>query len=103
VLAAIPSRKVLDDLSAPRLAGPLLEELSSKAGTTAALGLIAGRNVFVAAKREGSGPVVVTMRLGHRLPLSYGCHGKAIAAFLPEPEQEALLQSGGLNRLPSEP
>jgi DNA-binding IclR family transcriptional regulator len=86
------SRKVLDDLSAPRLAEPLLEELAAKAGTTVALGLIAGRNVFVAAKREGSGPVVVTMRLGQRLPLSYGCHGKAIAAFLPEPELDALLQ-----------
>jgi DNA-binding IclR family transcriptional regulator len=86
------SRKVLDDLSAPRLAEPLLEDLAGKAGTTAALGLIAGRNVFVAARREGAGPVLVTMRVGHRLPLTYGCHGKAIAAFLPEPEQEALLQ-----------
>jgi DNA-binding IclR family transcriptional regulator len=86
------SRKVLDDLSAPRLAEPLLEDLAAKAGTTAALGLIAGRSVFVAAKREGSGPVVVTMRLGHRLPLSYGCHGKAIAAFLPETELKELLQ-----------
>ena len=86
------SRKVLDDLSAPRLAEPILEELVSKVGTTAALGLIAGRNVFVATKREGAGPVVVTMRVGHRLPLTYGCHGKAIAAFLPQMELEELLR-----------
>lgn len=86
------SRKVLDDLSAPRLAEPILENLVNKVGTTAALGLIAGRNVFVAAKREGAGPVVVTMRIGHRLPLTYGCHGKAIAAFLPEKELAELLQ-----------
>jgi DNA-binding IclR family transcriptional regulator len=86
------SRKVLDDLSAPRLAEPILEELVNKVGTTAALGLIAGRNVFVAAKREGAGPVVVTMRVGHRLPLTYGCHGKAIAAFLPQMELEELLR-----------
>ena len=86
------SRKVLDDLSAPRLAEPILEELVSKVGTTAALGLIAGRNVFVATKREGAGPVVVTMRVGHRLPLTYGCHGKAIAAFLPQKELEELLR-----------
>jgi DNA-binding IclR family transcriptional regulator len=86
------SRKVLDDLSAPRLAEPILEELVSKIGTTAALGLIAGRNVFVAAKREGPGPVVVTMRVGHRLPLTYGCHGKALAAFLNEDELEDLLK-----------
>jgi DNA-binding IclR family transcriptional regulator len=78
------SRKVLDDLSPPRLAEPILEELAQKVGTTATLGLIAGRSVFVAAKREGGGPVVVTMRVGQRLPLTYGCHGKAIAAFLRE-------------------
>ncbi len=86
------SRKVLDDLSAPRLAEPILEELAGKIGTTAALGLIAGRNVFVAAKREGPGPVVVTMRVGHRLPLTYGCHGKAIASFLPEAELRDVLR-----------
>ncbi|MBI5584341.1 MAG: IclR family transcriptional regulator [Deltaproteobacteria bacterium] len=86
------SRKVLDDLSAPRLAEPILEDLAGRTGTTAALGLIAGQNVFVAAKREGPGPVVVTMRVGHRLPLTYGCHGKAIAAFLPETELADLLK-----------
>jgi DNA-binding IclR family transcriptional regulator len=86
------SRKVLDDLNAPILAEPILEELAKKAGTTAALGLIAGPNVFVAAKREGGGPIVVTMRVGHRFPLTYGCHGKAIAAFLPEDELKDLLK-----------
>jgi len=86
------SRKVLDDFSAPTLAEPILEELARKAETTAALGLIADRSVFVAAKREGAGPVVVTMRLGHRFPLTYGCHGKAIAAFLPEEELADLLK-----------
>lgn len=86
------SRRVLDDLNAPVLAEPILEGLAKKAGTTAALGLIVGPNVFVAAKRESGGPVVVTMRVGHRFPLTYGCHGKAIAAFLPEDELEALLK-----------
>jgi DNA-binding IclR family transcriptional regulator len=86
------SRKVLDDLSAPRLAEPILEDLAGKTGTTAVLGLIAGQNVFVAAKREGPGPVMVTMRVGQRLPLTYGCHGKAIAAFLPETELQNLLK-----------
>jgi len=54
--------------------------------------LIADRNVFVAAKREGGGSIVVTMRVGHRFPLTYGCHGKAIAAFLPEKELAVLLK-----------
>jgi len=86
------SRKVLDDLNAPILAEPILEGLARKTGTTAALGLIADRNVFVAAKREGGGSIVVTMRVGHRFPLTYGCHGKAIAAFLPEKELAGLLK-----------
>jgi len=85
------SRRFLDNLSAPKLAGPLLEELAKKTGTTAALGLIADKNVFVAAKREGAGPIVVTMRVGHRFPISYGCHGKAIAAFLPDAELKDML------------
>ncbi len=86
------SRRVLDNFNAPRLAEPLLEDLAKKTGTTAALGLIAEKAVFVAAKREGSGPIVVTMRVGHRFPLTYGCHGKAIAAFLSDEEREGLLK-----------
>ncbi len=86
------ARKVLDDLSAPTLAEPILEELAQGGETTAALGLIADRSVFVAAKREGGGPVVVTIRLGHRFPLTYGCHSKAIAAFLPDDEVGILLK-----------
>ena len=86
------SRRFLDTLSAPKLAEPLLAELATKARATAALGLIADKNVFVAAKHEGGRVIGITMRVGHRFPLTYGCHGKAIAAFLPEKELDALLQ-----------
>jgi len=86
------SRRFLDTLSAPKLAGPLLAELAAKAGATAALGLIADQNVFVAAKHEGGRAIGMTMRVGHRFPLTYGCHGKAIAAFLSEKELEVLLR-----------
>jgi DNA-binding IclR family transcriptional regulator len=86
------SRRFLDTLSAPKLAEPLLAELATKARATAALGLIADKNVFVAAKHEGGRVIGITMRVGHRFPLTYGCHGKAIAAFLPENELDALLQ-----------
>jgi DNA-binding IclR family transcriptional regulator len=91
------SRKVLDDLSPPRLAQPILEELAGKAGSTAVLGLIVDRNVFVAAKHEGEGNVGVTMRIGNRFPLTYGAHGKAIVAFLPAKERDRLLQGGDLH------
>jgi DNA-binding IclR family transcriptional regulator len=85
------SRKVLDDLSPVRLAQPILEELARKANSTAVLGLIVDRSVFVAAKHEGEGNIGVTMRIGHRLPLTYGAHGKAICAFLPKKERDDLL------------
>lgn len=90
------SRRFLDTLSAPKLAEPLLAELADKAGATAALGLIADKNVFVAAKHEGGRVIGITMRVGHRFPLTYGCHGKAIAAFLPEKELDNLLQGEDL-------
>lgn len=86
------SRKFLDTLSAPKLAEPLLSELAEKAGATSALGMIADKNVFVAAKNEGGRVLGITMRVGHRFPLTYGCHGKAIAAFLPDKELDKLLQ-----------
>jgi DNA-binding IclR family transcriptional regulator len=86
------SRRFLDNLSAPRLAQPILDDLARKTGSTAALGLIAEKNVFVAAKREGGSVMGITMRVGHRFPISYGCHGKAIAAFLPREEFDRLFR-----------
>jgi DNA-binding IclR family transcriptional regulator len=90
------SRRFLDTLSTPKLAEPLLAELATRMGATAALGLIADKNVFVAAKHEGGRVLGITMRIGHRFPLTYGCHGKAIAAFLPEKELEDLIQEEDL-------
>jgi DNA-binding IclR family transcriptional regulator len=86
------SRRFLDNLSAPKLAEPMLEELARKTGATAALGLISDRNVFVAAKHEGGRPIGFTVRVGSRFPLTYGSHGKAIAAFLPKKELDELLK-----------
>jgi DNA-binding IclR family transcriptional regulator len=78
------SRRYLDKLSAPRLAEPILADLARKTENTAVFGLIADRHVFVVAKHEGEAGLAITMRLGQRFPLTYGSHGKAIAAFLPE-------------------
>jgi DNA-binding IclR family transcriptional regulator len=90
------SRKVLDDLSPARVAQPILEELAARADSTSVLGLIVDKSVFVAAKHEGEGNIGVTMRIGHHLPLTYGAHGKAIAAFLPRRERDRLLQGKDL-------
>lgn len=90
------SRRVLDNLDAPRLAEPILEKLAKKAGGTAILGLIADKGVFVVAKQEGNHDIGYTIRIGSRFPLTYGSHGKAIAAFLPEKELNKLLQQKSL-------
>lgn len=90
------SRRFLDTLSPSRLAEPILTELAGKVGVTAALGLIADKNVFVAAKHEGTNPLGITMRVGHRFPLTYGCHGKAICAYLTEADLDALLGEDSL-------
>jgi DNA-binding IclR family transcriptional regulator len=84
------SRRFLDNLSAPRLSEPLLEDLARRSGGTAAFGMIVEKYVFVAAKHEGGRAMGIAIRIGHRFPVSYGGHGKAIAAFLP-PDELALL------------
>lgn len=90
------SRKVLDDIDASRLAEPLLKELAGRFAVTAVLGLIADRNAFVVAKQEGGTDIGVTIRTGHRFPLTYGSHGKAIAATLPPMELAQLLEEHDL-------
>ena len=74
----------------------MLQELARKAEGTALLGLIADKNVFVAAKHEVDRDIGVTIRVGRRFPLTFGSHGKAIAAFLPPTEREQLLQDDKL-------
>jgi DNA-binding IclR family transcriptional regulator len=90
------SRRVLDNLSAPRLAEPILRELARKTGSTSVLGLIADSNAVVVAKHESERDIGVTIRVGHRFPLTYGSHGKAIAAFLGAQELAQLLKGNNL-------
>ena len=90
------SRKVLENFNIPRLAEPALENLGKQTGGTATLGLIADDKVFVAAKYESSSDIGITVRVGYRFPLTFGSHGKAIAAFLPQEEFDNLIASDHL-------
>lgn len=90
------SRRTLDKMSVHRLADPILKELARKTGGTAIFGLIAEKGVFVAAKQEGEGNIGVTIRIGTHFPITYGSHGKAIAAFLPKEKLDALLSQKNL-------
>ena len=90
------SGKVLNDLVPSRLAEPVLEQLVRDTGSTAVLGLITGENTYVAVTREAGGDIRVSMKVGHMLPLTYGAHGKAVVAFMPEGERERILEGDAL-------
>jgi DNA-binding IclR family transcriptional regulator len=90
------SRAVLDKTEIGRGAKPYLARLVAATRSTALLGLLNKSRLFVAAKEEASSGIGIAIRVGHRYPLTWGAHGKAILAFLPEAEQERLLSEGEL-------
>ncbi len=85
------SNKVLSTLDLREAVHPQLESLARETESTAFFGLISHGNVFVVAKVEGGRDFGLTIRLGHRFPLPWGAHGKAIAAFLTDKERKDLL------------
>ncbi|MEW6112976.1 MAG: IclR family transcriptional regulator [Thermodesulfobacteriota bacterium] len=85
--------RVLNTLDLREAVSPVLHKLSRETDSTAFLGLISDGHVFVVAKDEGTQEIGLTIRLGHRFPLAWGAHGKAIVAFLPEEERERVLRS----------
>jgi len=90
------SSTILDNLDMREIAAPLLRGLSRTTSSTSFLGLVSDDHVFVVAKDEGSRDIGVTIRLGHRFPLTWGAHGKAIVAVLPEAERDRVLGSAKL-------
>ena len=86
------SRRVIDNFNIPSLSRPILEELATKVRGTAALGMIEGQDVYVVSKYEGERNIDLTVRVGHRFPLTHGSHGKAIAAFMSRNEMDNLLK-----------
>ena len=88
------SRAVLDRTDLSAAVAPYLEQLAVHPGTCAFLALTRDSEFYVVARREGPGGLSVTIRVGYHYPLTWGSMGKAIAAFLPEPEREELLAGG---------
>ncbi|MGB6063477.1 MAG: IclR family transcriptional regulator [Desulfomonilaceae bacterium] len=87
------ANRALSGLDIREVAGPFLQELSRKTNSTAFLGMVSENHVFVVARDEGTQEIGLTIRLGHRFPIAWGAHGKAIVAFLPDAEQEKVLGS----------
>ncbi|MHB9115559.1 MAG: IclR family transcriptional regulator [Thermoleophilia bacterium] len=88
------ARSLLDRTGLATAAEPYLAEAAAATECTALLGLITAGRVFIVARRETPGAAVgVTIRVGHRYPLGWGAHGRAIAAFMP-PERRAVVLGG---------
>ncbi|MBN1161860.1 MAG: IclR family transcriptional regulator [Dehalococcoidales bacterium] len=88
--------KLLETLSLPRLAEPVLQDLAKKAGATVALGIISDDKTYVIAEYLGAPGIGVSSPIGYVTPITYGAHGKVIAAFLPEDQLEEMLKNKDL-------
>jgi DNA-binding IclR family transcriptional regulator len=88
--------KLLDTLSLPRLAEPVLQDLAKKAGATVTLGIISDDKTYIVAEYLGAPGMGVSSPIGYVTPITYGAHGKVIAASLPEDELEELLKNKDL-------
>jgi DNA-binding IclR family transcriptional regulator len=88
--------KMLENLSLSRFVEPILSDLAQKAGATVSLGVISDDKTFVVAQYEGAPGIGISAPIGHVSPITYGAHGKAIAAFLPEAELAELLKNKAL-------
>lgn len=88
--------KMLETLNLPRLAEPVLYELAKQVGATVTLGVISDDKTYIVAEYLGSPGIGVSSPIGYVTPITYGAHGKAIAAFLPEDELEELLKNKDL-------
>jgi len=84
-LAAVGSERVRE------IAAPYMRELRDRTGATVNLGILVGPEVVFVERMQSSYIMESTLRVGSRLPAHCSSMGKAIIAFLPEEEREAIL------------
>jgi DNA-binding IclR family transcriptional regulator len=85
------SRSLLDRNDLGRRAEPFLAPLAAETGATALLGLLTAGQVFVVGQ-EGSSGLGIAIRVGHRYPLTWGAHGRAILAHLTAERRREILR-----------
>jgi len=85
------SAKVLSNMDYREAVTPVLRRLSHEMNSAAFFGVVSDGHLIVVAKDEGSQNIGVTIRLGHRFPLAWGAHGKAIMAFLSKGERKDMM------------
>lgn len=89
---------VLDRMDLPALAGPILQRLVERHEETVHLVVRDGGYVVYIAKRESPRSMRIVSQVGRRLPCHCTGVGKALLAYLPEEELEALVRENGLAR-----
>jgi DNA-binding IclR family transcriptional regulator len=93
------SRALLEHTDIASSAGPFLRNLADATGSTALLGSVSGEQTYVIARRTSADLHLaqIAVQVGHRFPLYYGSHGKAILAALSEEERERVLTGSELH------
>ena len=74
------------------LALPFMKEIRKKTGTTVNLGILSGHDVIFVERLQSAHIVEANLHVGSRLPVHLSSMGKAILAYLPEAELEAVLK-----------
>ena len=83
---------------------PYLEDLAAQTGCSFHLGVVSGDTLFVIARRHAPGGTYIAVDVGHRYPLTWGAHGRAYLATLPQEEferrlnQSSIIQAGETDR-----
>lgn len=84
---------VMGKLGVKEIARPYMEELSTKTGETVNLGSIVDNRIIYIDKLESSSTIKVDLSVGVTVPSFCSAMGKAILAYMPEPELTEALNS----------
>ncbi len=86
------ARNIMKNLDIRTLVLPLLQTLAGRTGSSAHFGLISGgRRFYIVARRDTREDLDYGLREGSHYHITHGSHGKAIVAFMPQAEREAIL------------
>jgi DNA-binding IclR family transcriptional regulator len=80
------------------VAAPVLDDLCRRTGEAASLAVLRDDTVTVVAKRDPDGPVRVVQEVGAARPIHCTAVGKALAAWLPSPQLEAIVARTAFER-----
>jgi DNA-binding IclR family transcriptional regulator len=88
--------QVLNQLEPRAVAQAELERMTAKTGLTSCMAVLDGDQLVWVAKVEGTGHVQLAAQVGRRMYLHYTSTGKALLAFLPQKQVDAVVASAGL-------